>query len=54
VNERLIVADAETTVRSEAAELTRLIDEERKSKHWQERRKTRPKKRRRGVEERSR
>jgi hypothetical protein len=50
VNERLI--DAETTVRSPARELTRLTDEEPKSKDWQKRSKAGDEKKwRRDVEE---
>ena len=55
VNEKLIDAGVETIVRSRVEELTRLIDEEPKSKDWQKRSKAGPEKKWwRDVEERSR
>jgi hypothetical protein len=54
-NEKVIDPDVETIVRSRVEELSKLIDEEPKSKDWQKRSKAGPEKKWwRDVEERSR
>jgi len=55
VNDKVVEADVEAIVRGRVEELTRLIDEEPKSKDWQKRSKAGPEKKWwRDVEERSR